>query len=75
MLLLILLACVTPAVPEAYARRAHPECEAVRVAGHQLASTSVTEVDMVCGGAPRTIAVKCEFAFGILSDTVCHENN
>lgn len=77
---LICSACVDQETALAYARSAHPECSKHRVIGHQLASVSKTNVSMVCRDAQgqdvkRTTAIKCEFGWGILSDTVCHENN
>jgi len=72
---LLTLGCVSAATPAEYAAKAHPECRHHRTTAHQLASVSNSEVYMECDGVATTIAVKCQFGWGILADTVCHENN
>ena len=74
--MLLMTGCVTSDVPESYAERAHPTCKA-EVTAHTLAKTSESEVYLSnCEKEEdRTIAVKCTFGWGIISDTVCHENN
>lgn len=72
---LLLSGCVDKATAVDYARRAHPECTGHRSLAHRLSETSKTEVEMKCDGKIRTVAVKCEYGFGIFADTTCHENN
>ena len=72
---LLALGCVTETIPRDYVMRAHPECENIRVDAHRLSQVSQSEVSMDCGGERKTIAVKCQFGWGILADTTCHENN
>lgn len=62
-----------------YAQRAHPECSDFLVLAHSYSNgkeqSSLTEVNMKCGDKTRSITVKCHFGMGIISNTVCHENN
>lgn len=77
---LLLTGCVSKDVALEYARKAHPECKNHAVTAHRLSGTSKTNVEMTCkdaNGEPmrRAIAIKCEYGWGFVSDTTCHENN
>lgn len=69
--------CVKAPEAAAYAVRAHPECTGHTVVAHSYGGEgqSMTEVQMTCGGNTRSITIKCKYGFGLISDTVCHENN
>jgi len=69
--------CVNPDVAVAYAQRAHPECTNHHKISHNYGGEkgSQTEVAMTCGKVNRSITVKCNFGWGVISDTTCHENN
>lgn len=67
--------CVAADTAVDYAQRAHPECRGHFARAHRLSGTSKTEIEMQCGKTARTITIKCEWGWGILADTTCHENN
>lgn len=68
--------CVDRNEAIAYASRAHPECGNYRSLSHNHSEGgSQTEIQMVCGKVTRSITVKCQFGWGLFSDTTCHENN
>lgn len=75
---LLLVGCVSSETSVGYAERAHPDCTGHRALSHSYGgenSSAQTEVQMTCDGQTRSITVKCRFGWGIISDTVCHENN
>jgi hypothetical protein len=74
----VVAACVGYNIPRDYAKRAHPECSNFMVVGHSFdsgKSDSLTEISMMCDDTVKSITVKCRFGLGVVSDTVCHENN
>jgi hypothetical protein len=58
-----------------YAKRAHAECKDFSVLAHRMTENSLTEIQMTCGEIKKSITVKCQFGWGLIADTVCHENN
>ena len=78
---LLLAGCVSKETAVEYAQRAHPECSRHWALNHHHSpgqydrQSSLTEVRMTCDGRQKSITVKCIHGFGIISDTICHENN
>jgi len=75
-LTLMAAGCVDSDTAREYAQRAYPGCGA-RVLSHSYGGEtgSRTEVQLDCDGHRRSVTVKCIHGFGIINDTVCHENN
>ena len=72
--------CVESSTAVEYAARAHPECTDHRKVNHSSGGQSQTEVSMKCKDPDgkhfvKSITIKCNFGWGIMSDTTCHENN
>ena len=68
-------ACVDQEEPLDFAEDHWSECTNHEVVAHRLAQTSQSEVQMDCDGETVTHTVKCIYGWGIISPTVCHENN
>jgi len=71
----IISGCVGQEEPLLFAQDHWSECTEHVVIAHRLAQVSQTEVQMDCGSGEITHTVKCIYGWGIISPTVCHENN
>lgn len=79
LLLAFLSGCVPASDALSYATRAYPECKHAQEVSHSYNTgwekPAQTEVRMTCDGEAKSITIKCIYGMGIISDTVCHENN
>ena len=78
-LLTFLSACVSEETAVSEAQDLFPECSEFRALKHHYGSGhesySRTKVKMDCPKGPVVKVIKCDFGFGIISDTTCWENN
>lgn len=61
----------TPAIE--YAVRHFPECNSFDILGTTYHNPSLSEISMNCNSITKSVTIKCQI--GIITDTVCYENN
>ena len=83
-LTILVSSCVMQDTPLEYAVLESPECTNHTVESHNYGSAaankntpnrSTTNITMVCNGKKIMTSYKCNFGWGIISDTTCHKNN
>tara|TARA_B100000029_G_scaffold371504_1_gene365456 strand:+ start:903 stop:1178 length:276 start_codon:yes stop_codon:yes gene_type:complete len=83
-LTILVSGCVMPDTVLEYAVLESPNCTDHTVESHNYGAAaankntpnrSTTNITMICDGQKTMTSYKCEFGWGIISDTTCHKNN